>query len=114
MRTTYKVASRKRRKKILKRAKGFGNGRRLYRKARETLLKAGAHAYRGRKERKRNFRRLWITRISAALSQHNTNYSQFIKSSKEKEIILNRKMLSEIAISDPLTFNQIIKKAIKK
>ena len=109
MRVTNSVPSRQKRKKLLKRAKGFSKSRQIYRKAKETLLKSGQRAYRGRKERKRMFRRLWIIRLSAAAKNHNMKYSQLIDRLKKNEVGLNRKVLSEIAISDPKTFEKIIK-----
>lgn len=113
MRVTANVPSRAKRKKVLKRAKGFDSSRQLYRKAKETLLKAGAHAYRGRKESKRTFRRLWITRLSGALSSYDLSYSQFIGKLKKENIVLNRKVLSEIAINDPKTFEKVVKEVQK-
>jgi large subunit ribosomal protein L20 len=102
----------RRHKKILKLAKGFrGANRRLYKRAKEAVLHAGQYAFVGRKNRKRDFRRLWIVRISAALKQvdQNLNYSRFIKTLKEKNVSLDRKMMSEIAIRDFSTFSQIVK-----
>lgn len=109
MRATNSVASRKRHHRVLKRAKGFLESHRLYRKAKETLLKSGQKEYIGRKQKKRTFRSLWITRLSAAIKKENLNYSQFINKLKTQKIHLNRKVLSEIAISDPQTFAKIIK-----
>src|SRR3989304_633057 len=91
--------TRKRHKKLLKATKGYrGLRRSSVKKAREALLKAGAYAYRDRKARKREFRRLWNIRISAALAQKGIRYSEFMGKLNEKNIELNRKMLSEIAI----------------
>lgn len=109
MRSTYKVASQRRRKKLLKRTKGFAKARQIRRKAKETLAKGGQYAYQGRKQRKRDFRRLWITRLSAAAKTYGLNYSVFISKLKKKNILLNRKILSEIAVVDPSTFEKIMK-----
>ncbi len=102
---------RRRHKKTLVRAKGFRMTRsRLYKVAHETALKADAHAYVGRKLRKRDMRRLWIQRINAALTPLNKKYSRFIHALKENKIELNRKMLADIAVKDPDTFKEIVKK----
>lgn len=114
MRVKTIVPSKHRKKRLLKRASGFNQARRIYRKAKETLLKSGQKAYEGRKQRKRNFRRLWITRLSAAVKTHGLNYSQFLDKLKKSKIELNRKLLSEIAISDTKSFNEIIKKIKSK
>ncbi|MEA3475301.1 MAG: 50S ribosomal protein L20 [Candidatus Cloacimonadota bacterium] len=113
-RVTNNVASRKRRKKILKHAKGYRGGRKLYRAAREAVEKGWQYAYRDRRNRKRNFRRLWIIRINAAVKEHGLNYSQFIFGLKKLKIDLNRKMLSELAINNPKTFASIVKSVKKK
>ncbi len=108
------VSRKKRHKKIKKQTKGFGETRRKsYRKAKEAVIKAGQHAYVGRKEKKRNYRRLWITRINAALSEHDLKYSRFINLLKEKEITLNRKMLAELAVREPKIFAKIVEEAKK-
>ena len=107
------MMTRKRRKKVLKLAKGyFGAKSKLFRTAKEAVMKSGQYAYIGRKQRKRNFRSLWITRISAACKLNGTNYSSFISGLKKANIDLNRKMLSEIAINDPEAFKELVKKAI--
>lgn len=104
------VTKRRRHKKVLKLAKGYTLGRsKLFRQAQEAVIHAGADAYRGRKEKKRQMRALWITRLSAALEPYNLSYSKFIHFLKEKNIELDRKILSEIAEADPDTFNQIVK-----
>ena len=103
-------ASRKRRhKKLLERAKGFVGGRsKLYKTAHETLLRAGANRFSGRKEKKRDYRALWITRLTAACRARGLRYSQFIAGLVKANITLNRKSLSEIAIADPAAFDQIV------
>lgn len=98
-----------RHKKILKQAKGYrGSRSKLFKRAREAVLRAGEHAFAGRRIRRRDTRKLWITRISGALTNTGINYSRFIQGLKKANISLNRKMLSEIAIADPNTFNTIV------
>ena len=110
MRVTPSVASRNRRKKILKRAKGYwGRRKNNLRKAKETLLRAMAYAYRDRRNRKRDFRALWITRINAAVRPHGLSYSRFINGVKKSGIELDRKSLSELAIRDPEAFEQVVR-----
>jgi large subunit ribosomal protein L20 len=93
----------------MKRAKGYVLGRsRLYRPARETVVRAGVYAYRDRRERKRDFRRLWITRLSAACRQRGITYSQFMHGLKEADVTLDRKTLSDLAIADPTVFDQLV------
>ncbi|AKG20265.1 50S ribosomal protein L20 [Calothrix sp. 336/3] len=100
--------ARKRRNKILKLAKGFrGSHSTLFRTANQQVMKALRSAYRDRKKRKRDFRRLWITRINAAVRQHGMSYSQFIGNLKKSEIKLNRKMLAQLAILDPAAFTKV-------
>lgn len=106
------LATRKRRKKTLKLAKGYWGARsKHFKMAKEAVMKSGNYAYIGRKARKRDFRRLWITRISAACKLNGTNYSQFMDGVKKAGITLNRKMLSEIAISDPKAFTELVETA---
>jgi large subunit ribosomal protein L20 len=106
------MMTRKRRKKVLKLAKGyFGGKSRLFRTAKEAVMKSGQYAYIGRKQKKRNFRQLWITRISAGCRANGINYSTFMNGLKKAGIDLNRKMLSEIAIADPAAFTQLVEKA---
>ena len=112
MRATTKVPSHKRHNKLLKRVKGFAKSKQIYRRAKETLLKSGQNAFAGRKHRKRNIRTLWIIRLSAATKTFGFNYSVFMKKLKDNKIILNRKVLSEIAINDPKTFEKIVKKTL--
>ena len=103
------VTTRKRHKKVLKLAKGYRNIRRTsYRRAIETVMKAGLHAYADRKKKKRTFRQLWIARLSAALSTTGLSYSKFIHGLETKNILLNRKVLSEIAIKQPEAFLKIV------
>lgn len=106
------LATRKRRKKILKLAKGyFGAKSRHFKMAKEAVFKSGQYAYIGRKHKKRDFRRLWITRISAAARANGVNYSTLMNGLKKANIELNRKMLSELAISDATAFTAIVEKA---
>jgi large subunit ribosomal protein L20 len=103
---------RKKRSKILKQAKGYWGARsHNYKTAKEAVERALLYSYRDRRNRKRDFRRLWITRIKAAANRHNISYSQFIKGLKERNIELNRKVLAELAVNSPDTFSQIVKKA---
>jgi large subunit ribosomal protein L20 len=112
MRVTNGPATRQRRNRILKRAKGFIGGRsRLFRTARETVIRADAYAFFGRRQRKRQFRRLWITRLSAATRANGLMYSRFIAGLGKAGIRLNRKELSELALHDPKLFEQICDKA---
>nr|YP_010619484.1 Ribosomal protein L20 [Xiphosiphonia pinnulata]WAX03497.1 Ribosomal protein L20 [Xiphosiphonia pinnulata] len=101
--------ARKRRKKILKLAKGFrGSHSKLFRTAKQQVLKALKYSYIGRKQRKRNYRRLWIIRINAAARLYNINYSEFIYLLKNKKIALNRKVLSQLVLIDQHAFNYFI------
>lgn len=101
--------ARKKRKKVLKRAKGFrGSLRRLYRASKQAVYHALKYATRDRRDRKGDFRALWNARINAAVRKHGLSYSRFIDSLKKHKIVLNRKMLSEIAISDKETFAKIV------
>ncbi len=106
------MMTRKRRKKVLKLAKGYyGSKSKLFKTAKQAVMKSGQYAYIGRKQKKRDFRRLWITRISAATKMNGMNYSTFMNGLKKADIALNRKMLSEIAISDPEGFTALVEKA---
>ena len=106
------VMTRKRRKKTLKLAKGyFGAKSKRFKMAKQAVMKSGQYAYIGRKQKKRDFRRLWITRISAAAKLNGMNYSTFMNGCKKAGIGLNRKMLSEIAINDPAGFTAIAEQA---
>lgn len=106
------IMTRKRRNKTLKLAKGyFGAKSKLFKMAKQAVYKSGQYAYIGRKQKKRNFRRLWITRISAACKMNDMNYSTFMNGLKKAGVELNRKMLSEIAISDPAGFTALVEQA---
>ena len=106
------LATRKRRKRVLKLAKGYrGAKSKQFRTAKQAVMKSLVYAYIGRKQRKRDFRRLWITRISAAAKLNGINYSQFMNGLKKAGVDINRKMLSEIAIADPAAFTQLVEKA---
>ena len=108
------MATRKRRKKVLKLAKGYwGSKSRHFKMAKQAVNKSGNYAYIGRKQRKRDFRRLWIARINAACKLNDTNYSTFMNGLKKAGITLNRKMLSEIAIADPAAFTSLVEQAKK-
>lgn len=104
--------TRKKHKKILKLAKGFrGAESKQYRTANQAVMRSMQNAYIGRKRRKRDFRRLWIARISAAAKMNGMNYSTFMNGIKKAGIEMNRKMLSEIAIADPAAFTELVNKA---
>ncbi len=106
--------TRKRHKKILKLAKGYRGGKsKLYRIANQAVMKSLSYAYVGRKLKKRDFRSLWITRISAACKMNDINYSRFMNGLKKANIEINRKMLSEIAINDAAAFAQLVETAKK-
>ncbi len=106
------MMTRKRRNKVLRLAKGYyGSKSKLFKTAKQAVMKSGNYAYIGRKLKKRDFRRLWITRISAACKMNDINYSTFINGLKKAGIELNRKMLSEIAIADPEGFKALVEKA---
>lgn len=101
--------SRARHKKVMKQAKGyFGSKHRLYRTAHEQVMHSGKYAYRDRKQKKRDFRKLWITRINAACRQNDISYSKFINGLNIAGITINRKMLSEIAIDNPQSFTELV------
>ena len=111
MRIKRGVAAHRRHKKILKQAKGYKHGRKkLIRRAKEAILKAGQHAYRDRRRKKREFRRLWIVRINAAAREHGLTYRQFMHGLKEAKIDLDRKVLSELAVKEPETFKELVEK----
>ncbi|MBP7461103.1 MAG: 50S ribosomal protein L20 [Candidatus Delongbacteria bacterium] len=108
-RVSTSVASRKKRKRIFAAVKGqFGRRKNLIRTAREAMEKSWNYAYIGRKLKKRDFRSLWIVRINAACRDNQISYSQFINGLKKASIALNRKMLSEIAIHDPVAFTNLV------
>ena len=103
------MMTRKRRKKILKLAKGyFGAKSKQFRTANEAVMKSLTYAYIGRKLKKRDFRSLWITRISAACAQNGINYSRFINGLKKQNIEVNRKMLADLAVNDPAGFAKLV------
>lgn len=111
-RATNAPASRKRRKRILKQAKGFyGNRSRLYRYAKDALFKAKTWATRDRKTRKRNFRALWITRISAAVRSRGLTYNRFMEGLKHLNVSLDRKVLADLAISNPSAIDELVAQA---
>ena len=115
MRVKRGYKARRRRNKILKLAKGFRGGRsKLFRTAADSVDKALMYSYRDRKARKRDFRKLWITRINAAAHMNNLSYSKFIHGLKLAGIELDRKVLAEIAISDPSGFSKIATLAVQK
>jgi large subunit ribosomal protein L20 len=108
-RATNAVARRKRRKKVLKEAKGYwGRKHSSYRFANEQLMRSGAYAYRDRRNRKREFRRLWITRINAAARREGMSYSELIHGLDRAGVEVNRKMLAEIAVDDPEGFRRFV------
>ena len=109
MRTKKGSARTRAKRRLLKKTKGYRGGRsNLLRTAKETLVRAGAYAYRDRRRKKRDFRRLWITRINAAVRQRGLRYSEFINGLTRSGIELNRKMLSEMAIHDPAAFDAVV------
>ena len=102
------VAAHQRHKKVLKMAKGYTGGRqRLFKAARETVMRALANAYRHRRERKRDFHRLWITRINAAARLEGISYSQLMAGLKQAGVEINRKMLADLAVRDPAAFAEV-------
>lgn len=106
------VVSRRRRKKVLKLAKGyFGSKHTLYRTANEQVMRSMKYAYRDRKQRKRNFRKLWITRINAQARVEGISYSQLMNGLHKANIDINRKMLAELAVNDQETFKNLVEKA---
>ncbi len=106
------VAARKRRRAVLKRARGYyGNKSRTFRAANEQLLHSGQYAYRDRRTRKSEFRKLWIQRINAACRQNGTTYSRFINGLKLAEVEVDRKILADLAVSDPQAFAALVEVA---
>ena len=104
--------SRARHKKVMKQAKGyFGSKHRLFKSANEQVMHSGKYAYRDRRQKKRDFRKLWITRINAACRLNEISYSKFIDGLNKADIVINRKMLSEIAINDPKAFTNLVEVA---
>lgn len=114
MRIKRGVNAVKKRRKILKQAKGyFGAKSKLYRTAREQVMKSGQYSYIGRKQRKRDFRSLWITRINAACRLNNISYSKFIAGLKKANVALNRKVLADMAVREPQAFANLVDVARK-
>lgn len=106
--------TRKKHKKVLKRAKGYFGAKSIrFRMAKQAVMKSGQYAYVGRKLKKRDFRRLWIARINAAARANGINYSTLINGLKKAEININRKMLAEMAVNDPVAFAELVKAATK-
>ena len=111
-RATNAVARRRRRKKTLRQARGYyGRKHSSYKLANEQVMRSGAYAYRDRRTRKRDFRRLWITRINAAARREGISYSQLMHGLKEANVEVNRKMLADIAVRDPETFRRFVERA---
>lgn len=111
-RVAYGVARHKKHKRVLKKAQGYTGGRRkLYRQAKETIIRAEAYQTRDRRNKKREIRRLWITRINAACSTRGIQYSRFIYGLGKTNVELNRKMLSELAIKSPESFDRLVEMA---
>jgi len=112
VRTTKGAARNQAKKRLFKKTKGYTGGRgTLLRSAKETLLRAGAYAYRDRRVRKRDFRRLWIIRINAAARERGLRYSEFIAGLKKAGIELDRKTLAEMAVADPAGFDAVVEKS---
>tara|TARA_B100002049_G_C15851248_1_gene279363 strand:- start:68 stop:412 length:345 start_codon:yes stop_codon:yes gene_type:complete len=108
-RANSSVPRHRRHRKVVKQAKGYYGARsRNFKSAKEAVSKAGLYSYRDRRQRKRMFRRLWITRINAGARLNNMSYSEFIASLKEKEIELNRKVLADMAMNDPNAFSRLV------
>lgn len=108
-RATNRVASRRRRKKVLEMAKGFWGGRsKIYTVAKHAVDKSLQYAYRDRRQRKRQFRRLWIARINAAARLNGTTYSQLMGALRRADVQLNRKVLADLAVNDPEAFTQVV------
>jgi large subunit ribosomal protein L20 len=111
-RVTSARARNKRKKKVLKVAKGYFGGRKnLYRTAKDAVEKGWEHAYRDRKKKKRNFRSLWITRINAAVRQHDVSYSRFIAGAKAAGIEMDRKAMADLAVRNPEAFGALVERA---
>ncbi len=112
-RSQNKVASHRRRKRVMAQAKGYWGARsKVYTIAKHHVDKAEQHAYRDRKTKKRNFRQLWIARINAAARLHGTTYSRLVAALDSKEVEINRKLLADLAVSDPGAFAEIVKFAL--
>ena len=112
VRVTYGAPRRQKKNRYFKQAKGYRGGRsKLWRTVRESLVRSWAYAYRDRKQRKRQFRRLWILRINAAARMRGMNYSTFMNGLSRANVTLNRKQLSELAIHDPAAFDALVEAA---
>ncbi|MEM1269819.1 MAG: 50S ribosomal protein L20 [Bacteroidota bacterium] len=112
-RTSNRVASRRRRKKLLKHAKGYWGARsKVYTVAKHAVEKGWQYAYRDRRQRKRQFRRLWISRINAAARQNGTTYSRLISALHAKDIAINRKVLADLAMNEPQAFAAVVRAAM--
>ena len=108
------IITRKKHKKILKRAKGYYGAKHYrFRMAKQAVMKSGMYAYVGRKDKKSNFRKLWIARINAAARMNGLTYSKFIAGLKKANIVINRKMLAELAVTDPKAFTEVAELAKK-
>lgn len=108
------IITRKKHKKVLKRAKGYYGAKHYrFRMAKQAVMKSGKYAYVGRKDKKSNFRKLWIARINAAARMNGLTYSTLINGLKKANVVINRKMLAELAVSDPKAFTEIAKLAKK-
>ena len=108
------IITRKKHKKILKRAKGYYGAKHYrFRMAKQAVMKSGMYAYVGRKDRKSNFRKLWIARINAAARMNGLTYSKLIAGLKKANVVINRKMLAELAVTDPKAFTEIAELAKK-
>jgi len=113
-RVRFAVASRKRRKKVLKKAKGqFGGRSKLFRTAKESVQKGMYYAYRDRKQKKRSFRNLWIARVNAACREEGLSYSKFLNGLKKAKVALDRKILADLAVNDKKGFNKLVDLAKK-
>ncbi len=111
-RVKHAVATKRHRKRVLKTAEGQWGGRhRFYRRAKESVAKGMMYSYRDRKAKKRDFRSLWIVRINAACREHGVSYSKFINGLKKAKVIIDRKILSELAVSDKKAFGKLIETA---
>ena len=110
MRIKRGVTSHRRHKKLFALAKGYrGRRKNTVRLAKQAVMRAGQHAYRDRRKKKRAFRRLWIVRLNAALQRHGIAYSRFIRAMEGKKVLLNRKVLSELAIAEPKVFEEVVR-----
>ena len=108
------IITRKKHKKILKRAKGYYGAKHYrFRMAKQAVMKSGMYAYIGRKDKKSNFRKLWIARINAAARQNGLTYSKLIAGLKKANVVINRKMLAELAVTDPKAFTEVAELAKK-